>query len=124
MEDQLGIEILDKIDKLVENFIKNEEVFSRTLYNLHGLISLSKKLKPFVHTVKGRLKEPGRLKHKLIRKALKAKKEGKEFDITDENLAISVNDLVGVRIIHLHTKQFEKINIHLKDLLKEENWEI
>lgn len=117
-------DVLDKIDKIVNSFVKKEEIFSRTLYNLHGLISLSKKLKPFIHTVKGRLKEPSHLKHKLIRKAIKAKSDGKEFDITDDNLSLKVNDLVGVRIIHLHTKQFEGINLHLKELLAEENWEI
>ncbi len=120
---QLEKEVLDKIDKLVEGFIKQEGLFSRTLDNLQRLIR-SEDLKPFVHTIKGRLKEPEHLRHKLIRKATKAINEGQEFDITQDNLSIKVNDLVGVRIIHLHTRQFEKINLHLKKLLKEDNWEI
>jgi putative GTP pyrophosphokinase len=123
MEIELEKEVLDKIDTLVDAFIKKEDMLSITLDNLLRVLQ-SKKLKPFIHTVKGRLKEPDHLRHKLIRKAKKAKKEGIEFDITEENLSIKLNDLVGVRIIHLHTKQFEKINLILKDLLKEENYEI
>lgn len=117
-------EILNRIDRLVESYIKKEDLFNRTLHNLQGLISISQKLKPLIHTVKGRIKEPDHLRHKLIRKANKAKEENREFDITEENLSIKVNDLVGVRIIHLHTKQFESINQVLKEILREENWEI
>lgn len=123
MEIQLEKEVLTKIDKLVESFEKKEDLFSRTLDNLQRLLQ-SKKLKPYIHTIKGRLKGPENLRHKLIRRAKKAKKEGLEFDITEENLAIKLNDLVGVRIIHLHTRQFEKINNLLKELLREESWEI
>jgi putative GTP pyrophosphokinase len=123
MNIQLDTEVLDKIDRLVEGFKKRKDLLSRTLDNLLRLVQ-SADLQPFIHTVKGRLKEPDHLRHKLIRKAAKAKKEGLEFDITEDNLSIKVNDLVGVRIIHLHTRQFENINLHLKKLLREDNWEL
>lgn len=72
------------------------------------------------HTVKSRIKEPDHLRDKLIRKAIEAKEKGESFIITNENLFSEINDLVGLRIIHLHTKQIEQIDIQLKSVLKEQ----
>lgn len=47
-----------------------------------------------------------------------------KFDITEENLFERITDLVGFRILHLHTSQFKSINKIVLDLIKEEEWEI
>jgi putative GTP pyrophosphokinase len=125
MKDQkLDDEILKRIEELVAFFDSNEELFSGVLVALNGYISLSKKLKPYVHTIKSRLKDHDNLRNKLIRKAKEALSEGKVFDIDKENFFLRINDLAGFRIIHLHTKQFEQIDKHLKAILKEQQWEI
>ena len=73
-----------------------------------------------VHSIKWRLKDPDHLRDKLIRKVIDYKKEGKEFDITNENLFERINDLAGLRILHLHTEQLEKIDVELRDTLEEQ----
>lgn len=121
---EIDDEILKRIDKLVAYFVSHEELFSRVLVSLNGYLTLSKKLKPYIHTIKSRMKDPDHLKRKLIRKAIEFKEEQKEFAIDNENLSLEINDLVGFRIIHLHTKQFEQIDRHLKEIFKEQQCEI
>ena len=57
-----------------------------------------------------------------MRKGLEAKAKGKEFPYTKENLFKKVNDLVGFRILHLHTRQFEDINRELLKIFDEQLW--
>lgn len=124
MSKEIGIRQMKLIDDLVVHFINSEELFTRTLNSLNGYLSLSKKLKPFIHTIKSRLKDPAHLRDKLIRKAKEAKKQRLAFDINKENLFLKITDLVGIRIIHLHTKQIEYINKYLKEILEEQQCEI
>jgi len=44
------------------------------------------------------------------------------FMITQKNLFSKINDLVGFRIIHLHTTQFQKIDFALKNIFDEQAW--
>jgi len=58
---------------------------------------------PLVHSVKSRLKNEDRLVDKVKRKWKKKK-------ITASNLFRAVNDLAGVRVLHLYTEQFADIH--------------
>lgn len=113
----------DLIDELVTYFISQKEIFSFALDSIHSFVT-SSKLKPLIHSVKSRIKDPQHLKDKLNRIAIQSGKNGEPFDITKENLFQRVNDLGGFRIIHLHTRQIEQINTHLKQILLEQEWEI
>ena len=73
-----------------------------------------------VHSLKHRVKEPSHLRDKLVRKLVAAKSEGTAFDITPENLFGKVNDLAGLRILHLHTMQIRTIHENLTDLFDEQ----
>ena len=53
-----------------------------------------------------------------MRKIEAAKKAGVPFSITSETLFSRVNDLVGIRVLHLHTSQFGGINEALRDVLE------
>jgi ppGpp synthetase/RelA/SpoT-type nucleotidyltranferase len=70
-------------------------------------------LSPFVHFIKYRLKSPPRLKDKLKAKVL----SGEKPDIDDSNLFEKINDLAGIRILHLHTTQFGEMRKHIKRIL-------
>jgi len=63
-----------------------------------------------IHSIRWRIKEPSHLGDSLSRKIIKAHEQNKEFDITVDNLFSRVNDLGGVRLLHLHTHQFYGIN--------------
>lgn len=59
------------------------------------------------------------MRDKLIRKHRKAKKEGKAFRITKENLFLKINDLVGFRLLHLYATETERLNAALIQTLSE-----
>lgn len=109
------------IDGLVSHYKTHEEMVSRFAKNVQALFS-SDRLSPFVHSRIWRVKSPERLKDKLLRKLWECKKTGKNFTINKDNLFERINDLVGYRILHLHTAQFESINKIVLELLKEEKW--
>jgi putative GTP pyrophosphokinase len=44
--------------------------------------------------------------------------KNKLFDITPDNLHVKINDLAGIRLLHLHTAQAKEIHEHLYALLK------
>ena len=115
---------LKAIDDLVDHFIKNKHLFLITLNSLEGYISFSEALKLYIHSTKFRIKDPDHLKDKLIRKFISAKEKNEDFEINKSNLFSKINDLVGFRIIHLHTRQIERIDFELKNILKDQLWQI
>jgi ppGpp synthetase/RelA/SpoT-type nucleotidyltranferase len=66
------------------------------------------------HSIQSRLKDPGHLEHKLFRQYSRAKENGEAFSVTSDNLFKKVQDLIGVRILHLHTDEFQDIDACLK----------
>jgi putative GTP pyrophosphokinase len=68
--------------------------------------------------IRARIKDRDHLQDKLLRKMRECEKEARPFDITADNLHVKINDLAGIRILHLHTAQAKEIDKHLTDLLK------
>lgn len=95
-------------------------------YNLERLKALqsalmtcfseSEELKPHIHFLKTRLKDTSSLRKKLERKILNAKEKGELYKITPKNLFAKINDLIGIRILHLYTDQIKTINPIMKKL--------
>ncbi len=115
---------LPSIDELVTHFVANQPLFNGVKTSIDSQLRESQKLKDLSFLIKSRIKDPSHLKDKLERKAKEAQDEGKAFHITKENIFSEINDLVGFRIIHLHTKQVEQIDIELKRLFNENKWPI
>lgn len=64
-----------------------------------------------IHSVKSRVKEPERLIEKIIRKTSGRKeKYGSEFQFSIENYKEEINDLIGVRAIHIFKEDWEDIH--------------
>lgn len=122
MKNTLGVKQLKKIDELVDHFVSNKELFSIVLNSLNGCVTISTSLSKLIHSTKYRIKDPGHLREKLIRNAIDMKKKGILFDINKDNLFSKVNDLAGFRILHLHTRQIEQIDIELKKIFREQQW--
>jgi len=112
------------IDELVAHYVENRPQFERIIDSLESFAESSSELKPLVHSYKRRTKDPEHLREKLGRKTLDAKIKGKNFELTKDNLFVKINDLAGFRIIHLHTRQIEKINKALQDFFAEELWKL
>lgn len=124
MKRQIGIKQIQLIDDLVSHFIKSKGQFSVLIDSLSSNIEHSESIKKLIHSTKSRIKDPEHLKDKLIRKAKDAIASNTSYSYTKENLFLKINDLAGFRILHLHTKQFEKIDIELKKIFTEQQWKI
>lgn len=64
-----------------------------------------------VHSVKSRLKEPDRLIEKVIRKTKdRRQKYGSDFNFTVNNYKDEINDLIGIRVLHIFKDQWRDIH--------------
>ncbi|PLC07331.1 (p)ppGpp synthetase [Variovorax sp. RO1] len=118
----LSAKELRAIDKMVAHFVENTAKFESLLSSWDSMISSSKELQKLIHTTKGRVKDPTHLRDKLIRKFIEAKAAGLAPDYNPDNLFQRVNDLAGLRIIHLHTRQIEGIHKELLGIFEEYRW--
>lgn len=106
------------LDELVKCYVEHQPKLRTFLNQLLALLTEHETaLFRHVHSFKARMKEPDHLRDKLERKLREAKSKGKPFGITTKNLFVRVNDLVGVRILHLHTRQMAEIHSALEELL-------
>lgn len=112
------------VGSLVRHFEDNRDLFDRLASNLATLFTGNRHLPRLVHSVKWRVKEPSHLKDKLLRKLSKCRVEKVPFDIDRANLFEKMNDLAGIRLLHLHTTQIEQIDKAIKELLDLELYSI
>jgi ppGpp synthetase/RelA/SpoT-type nucleotidyltranferase len=119
------IDLDGRIDELVE-FYKTERdrVISVSLSQIEAPLKANAQLSRLVHSSKSRLKDPDHLRDKLERRKGKLAKEGKEFDVTQENLLTSITDLAGIRLLHLYTRQLPSIDSTLRDVFAENRYEL
>jgi len=113
-----------RIRELVAHYTLNRETFDTFLQGLRAQVLGSRRLRPFLHSLNWRSKDPRHLNDKLRRKFLEARKRGRPLAITKQNLFLKINDLAGLRLLHLHTRQFEAINQGLRELFKEESYRV
>lgn len=116
-------EQLKLVDELVEHYEANRRFVQAFVAALHSQIisTLGGPFGELVHSVKWRLKDPTHLRDKLLRKMERAFKDPKEppFAIDKSNLLTAINDLGGYRVLHLHTRQMERIDRHLRAVFEE-----
>jgi ppGpp synthetase/RelA/SpoT-type nucleotidyltranferase len=110
------------IDRLVAHYEANQGDASKLLEILTVNITADKALKPYIHSVKARVKDPDHLRDKLERKLREARAEGRDFNISEDNLFVKINDLAGFRILHLNTRQMEHIHQGLIALFERERY--
>ena len=107
------------IDDLVNCYKERQQDVKLFVNQVLGRLTETKNLFDQVHSIKWRVKDPEHLRDKLTRKILKAHKEGTVFDVTMDNLYARINDLGGLRILHLYTRQTESIHKALREALDE-----
>lgn len=112
------------VEELVAQYVANQNLVSMFMKSMLGYIDESKELKKFAHSIRSRMKDPDHLRDKLRRKITLAKQEAKEFEINKDNLFVRVNDLAGIRILHLHTTQIDQINQAIKAIIEEQGIEL
>jgi Uncharacterized protein conserved in bacteria len=106
------------IEPLLQRFDEKQHNLSLFHDAVQKAVSSSTKLQPLIHSIRARIKNRDHLQDKLLRKIRECEKDNKAFDITADNLHVKINDLAGIRILHLHTAQAKEIDYHLSALLK------
>ena len=104
--------IKSKIDWQILNEIYLDFNSYRSSYESQaGFIADTLRTHKKIHSVKSRVKEPMRLIEKIIRKTPGRKeKYGSEFQFNMENYKEEINDLIGVRAIHIFKEDWEDIH--------------
>ena len=102
-----------RIDAAIARYCEQRHLFEGFAEALTNYFSKDATLKPFIHFIKYRTKEPNHLRDKLVRKTV----EGDE--ISAESLFERITDLAGVRIIHLHTDQLREMHPAILAVLDE-----
>ncbi len=107
----LSKEEKQQINSLIKYYnSKRKDVFETFLNSFVPNLTGNEKLSKIIHSVKWRTKDPKSLRDKLERKILEAKLLNKKININKQNLFNKINDLAGIRILHLYTNQFPQIN--------------
>ena len=121
---QLTAQDKRRIAQALRRFDEERKTFEWVAKNVFTLLAEHPNLRPLVHSVKWRVKERDHLEHKLIRKTLDCAKPDQAVatPITADNLFDRIEDLAGVRILHLHTSQFKPINKVLLEILQSQQW--
>ena len=108
------------IERAVKRFAENQSHFQAFAQALMAYFVNHAELARYIHFISCRIKDPGRLREKLVRKALAAKHELRDEIIDESNLFDRVPDLAGIRIIHLHTEQMREIHPLILAVLAEQ----
>lgn len=85
--------------------------YKNSYENQAGFIANILRSHKMVHSVKSRIKDPDRLIEKVIRKTEDRKaKYGEDFQFTIDNYKNEINDLIGIRVIHIFKDQWQGIH--------------
>jgi len=124
----VSLELTQEERKLISTLIRvytdKHKHISLFLDQLRDALISSEELAQYIHSIKWRIKDPDHLKDKLIRKIISAKNDQKPFDITEGNILVRVNDLAGIRILHLYTRQIRNIDKILKEIFSEMKYDL
>jgi putative GTP pyrophosphokinase len=119
----LSAEQIKQIDDLVRHYLADQEKYAIFLNGLRTAVEI-RALVPLIHSIRYRLKDAEHYRDKLHRKMREALADNEAFEITPENWFRKVTDLAGLRILHLHTRQFAEIDDALRAGLDEQQIKI
>lgn len=97
----------ENLKQIYEDYIE----YTNSYENQAEFIANILRSQEMVHSVKSRIKDVDRLIEKVIRKTEDRKiKYGDNFEFTIDNYKNEINDLIGIRVIHIFKDQWQ--NIH------------
>jgi len=110
----------NKLNWDVLEAIYNDFINYRNSYDSQaGFIADTLRTHKKIHSVKSRVKDPERLIEKIIRKTNDRKeKHGSDFQFSVENYKDEINDLIGVRAIHIFKEDWEDIHNFISNTWK------
>ena len=97
----------DNLKEIYEDYINYESSYESQAEFIANIL----RSQEMVHSVKSRIKDPERLIEKVIRKTEDRKnKYGQDFEFTVNNYKNEINDLIGIRVIHIFKDQWQGIH--------------
>jgi ppGpp synthetase/RelA/SpoT-type nucleotidyltranferase len=109
----LGKQIIDSgIDwEMLNKIYLDFNIYKNSYETQADFIANTLRTHKSIHSVKSRVKDPERLIEKIIRKTPSRKeKKGSEFKFSVDNYKEEINDLIGVRAIHIFKDDWEEIH--------------
>jgi len=98
---------INNIKEIYEDYVEYESSYENRAQFIANIL----RSQEMVHSVKSRIKDPDRLVEKVIRKTENRKsKYGDEFEFTVDNYKNEINDLIGIRVIHIFKDQWQEIH--------------
>lgn len=124
MPSELTEDDLRRIDGATRRFADNRRLFEMAAEALNDCLLRDAGLREFIHFMKYRIKEPDSLRAKLKRRTLSRERGSVEDAIDASNLFERVTDLAGLRIIHLHTEQLNRMHPLILKILDREEYDV
>ncbi|MGL4451897.1 MAG: RelA/SpoT domain-containing protein [Sarcina sp.] len=98
---------LKNLEEIYGDYIKYKDSYENQAEFIANILRSNSN----VHSVKSRIKETDRLIEKIVRKTKDRKeKYGEDFEFTVDNYKDEINDLIGVRVIHILKCEWEEIH--------------
>ena len=113
---------LRRVDSVLAAYETAKPLIQQFQNQLVGAISGFPPLAPHIHSIKARLKDPVSLRDKLYRQLASSRSKKERFDIDASNFLTRMNDLTGIRVLHLYTRQIRDIDQHLRAILTEQQF--
>jgi putative GTP pyrophosphokinase len=111
----------EELQALLDHFLKHREEFELFRKQVADFFLISQRFHanplPLVHSIKSRIKDTGHLREKILRK-------WRDGPLNAENIFSRITDIAGVRVIHLHSKQFEEIHKGIQSRIDEGYWSL
>ncbi|MCP4712134.1 MAG: RelA/SpoT domain-containing protein [Planctomycetes bacterium] len=115
---------ITQINKAVECYKNDMLYYDGLCTNVIKHFTTHETFSKLIHSSKYRTKDPKHLHDKLIRKAIDANQKGGIFDISEKNIFTKIDDLAGIRFLHIHTKQIESIHPLILEILEVHNFQL
>jgi ppGpp synthetase/RelA/SpoT-type nucleotidyltranferase len=113
-----------QIDSATAFYESKRNLFETFAKSIVLAVEQHPELPKYTHFLKYRTKDVEHLRNKLVRKVIEGKQSGELIVFGEDNLFQKINDLAGVRLIHLHTEQMRHIHRHLKDVFLEQQYRV
>jgi len=98
---------INNLKEIYEDYIDYKSSYENQAEFIANIL----RAKRMVHSVKSRIKDPNGLIEKVIRKTEdRRSKYGSDFEFTVNNYKNEINDLIGIRVIHIFKDQWQEIH--------------